>query len=82
MVTGNGSGAASCPTCRLSDAAKLQQTGDVLKSGGRVSRSDGSSVFVVSPPLKALLLFMSHQLGEKEAPDQAGRPGSFFCSGQ
>lgn len=51
-----------------------------LKSGSRVSRSDGSSVFMVRPPLKALALLISHQLGEKEAPDQAGQLGSFFCS--
>lgn len=51
-----------------------------LKSGSRVSRSDGSSVFMVRPPLKALALLISHQLGEKEAPDEAGQLGSFFCS--
>lgn len=51
-----------------------------LKSGSRVSRSDGSSVSMVRPLLKALALFISHQLGEEEAPDQAGQPGSFFCS--
>lgn len=51
-----------------------------LKSGRRVSRSDGSSVFMVRPPLKTLALLISHQLGEKEAPDQAGQLGSFFCS--